>query len=253
MMRRMEQIARVRAAEVRRCLGVSVSEPIDAIKLLRECFDISFILRPFVSDISGMFVRADKAEVIAINTVRSLGHQRFTAAHEYFHVRYDAGMLGAACRVGVVDQPVEREAEADAFAANFLMPAEGITARVMARTAGERGPAVEDVVHLEQHFGVGHKAMVRRLRDLGYLRTNELEQMWSLPIRQMARTLGCDTSLYSPTREDRVISSYAEKAKTALDLDLISFGKYEQLMLEAGFADLLFEPDLAEEDERADP
>jgi hypothetical protein len=49
------------------------------------------------------------------------------------------------------------------------------------------------------------------------------------------------------------MSSYAEKAKTALDLDLISFGKYEQLMLEAGFADLLFEPDLAEEDERADP
>jgi len=252
-MRRTEQIARVRAAEVRRCLGVSVSEPIDVIKLLRECFDISFILRPFVSDISGMFVRADKAEVIAINTVRSLGHQRFTAAHEYFHVRYDAGMLGAACRVGVVDQPVEREAEADAFAANFLMPAEGITARVMARTAGERGPAVEDVVHLEQHFGVSHKAMVRRLRDLGYLRANEFEQMWSLPIRQIARTLGYDTSLYGPTREDRVMSSYAEKAKTALDLDLISFGKYEQLMLEAGFADLLFEPDLAEEDERADP
>jgi len=252
-MRRMEQIARVRAAEVRRCLGVSVSEPVDVIKLLRECFDISFILRPFASDISGMFVRADKAEVIAVNTVRSLGHQRFTAAHEYFHVRYDVGMLGAACRVGVVDQPIEREAEADAFAANFLMPAEGIAARVLARTEGGRGLAVEYVVHLEQHFGVSHKAMVRRLRDLGYLRANEFEQMWSLPIRQTARTLGHDTSLYSPTREDRIISSYAEKAKTALDLDLISFGKYEQLMLEAGFADLLFEPDLAEEDARADP
>ncbi|GEM_PF-4673478 len=34
---------------------------------------------------------------------------------------------------------------------------------------------------------------------------------------------------------------------------MISFGKYERLMLKAGFADLLFEPDLIEEDERADP
>jgi hypothetical protein len=101
-MRKMEQIASVRAAEARRSLGVSASEPVDVIKLLREYRDISFVLRPFVSDISGMFVRADRAEVIAINTARSLGHQRFTAAHEYFHLLYDEGMLGAACKVGVV-------------------------------------------------------------------------------------------------------------------------------------------------------
>jgi len=115
-MRKMEQIASVRAAKARRSLGVSASEPVDVIKLLREYRDISFVLRPFVSDISGMFVRSYRAEVIAINTARSFGHQRFTAAHEYFHLLYEEGMLGAACRVGVVDQPTLREAEADAFA-----------------------------------------------------------------------------------------------------------------------------------------
>ncbi|MGI6517265.1 MAG: ImmA/IrrE family metallo-endopeptidase [Bacillota bacterium] len=252
-MRKMEQIASVRAAEARRSLGVSASEPVDVIKLLREYRDISFVLRPFVSDISGMFVRADRAEVIAINTARSFGHQRFTAAHEYFHLLHEEGMLGAACRVGVADQPTLREAEADAFAANFLMPSEGIGARVMARTGGKRGLAVEDVVYLEQHFGVSHKAMVRRLRNLGYISADQFERMWSLPIRQTARTLGYDIVLYTPTHEDRIISSYAEKAKVALDSDLISFGKYEQLMLEAGLADLLFEPDVAEEDGSADP
>jgi len=56
-----------------------------------------------------------------------------------------------------------------------------------------------------------------------------------------------------PTHEDRIISSYAEKAKVAMDSDLISSGKYEQLMLEAGLADLLFEPDVAEGDGSADP
>jgi len=249
----MEQIASVRAAKARRSLGVSASEPVDVIKLLREYRDISFVLRPFVSDISGMFVRSYRAEVIAINTARSLGHQRFTAAHEYFHLLYDDGMLGAACKVGVTDQPNLREVEADAFAASFLMPDEGIGARVVARTGGERGLAVEDIVYLEQHFGVSHKAMVRRLRNLGYISVDQFEWMWSLPIRQAARTLGYDTALYTPTHEDRIMSSYAEKAKVALDSDLISFGKYEQFMLEAGLADLLFEPDVAEEDGSADP
>ena len=71
----MEQIASVRAAEARRSLGVSASEPVDVIKLLREYRDISFVLRRFVSDISGMFIRADMAEVIAINTARSWGRR----------------------------------------------------------------------------------------------------------------------------------------------------------------------------------
>ena len=74
-MRKMEQIASVRAAEARRSLGVSASEPVDVIKLLREYRDISFVLRRFVSDISGMFIRADMAEVIAINTARSWGRR----------------------------------------------------------------------------------------------------------------------------------------------------------------------------------
>ncbi len=105
-MRKMEQIASVRAAKARRSLGVSASEPVDVIKLLREYRDISFVLRPFVSDISGMFVRADRAEVIAINTARSLGHQRFTAAHEYFHLLHEEGMLGG-CLQGWRGRPAD--------------------------------------------------------------------------------------------------------------------------------------------------
>ena len=98
---------------------------------------------------------------------------------------------------------------------------------------------MEDALDLGQHFGVSHAAMLFRLRQLGFLTAGQAGQMRS-DVIATARIIGCDTNLYRATNEDRVYSSYAEKAKRALDEGLITNGKYEQLLLEAGFADLLY-------------
>lgn len=242
----LERIAKLRATEVRQGLGLAAHEPIDIFKVLRENVDISFVLRPFSSAISGMFLRMSAAEVIVINTAKSLGHQRFTAAHEYYHLRFDKGMSTKICATGKFDYSSPSEIEADYFAANYLMPAEAVTNRLTRQLHGKLSIELDDVIDLEQHFGVSHAAMLLRLKQLQHISKTKYEQLRKVPVILAARTLGYEISLYRATNENRLISSYAAKAKNALDRGYITFGKYEQLLLEAGLADLLYDKETME-------
>lgn len=233
----LETAAMARATEVRRELGLGEYEPLDFLKLLRECLDISLVFKPLSMKVSGVFLRLGSAEVIMINTNKTLGHQRFTAAHEYCHLRYDLGMSRRVCEAGLFDQDNASEREADYFAANVLLPVNGVKLRLHKRVRKEI--TLDDVIDLEQHYGTSHLATLIRLRNLGLLTQKQIEAMGN-GVQATARILGYRCDLYLPTREDRIDSSYAEKAKHALDQGLISEGRYEQLLLEVGYADLLY-------------
>ncbi|MGI6037773.1 MAG: ImmA/IrrE family metallo-endopeptidase [Limnochordia bacterium] len=239
-MNEIESIASFRANEVRKRLGLSAFEAMDIIKTLRENEDVSFVLKPFESGISGMFLRLGNAKVIVLNTTRTLGHQRFTAAHEYYHLCFDTEMTGGICLAGTTEQKVTRELEADLFAANLLMPRDGLEISLFRRTQGRRDLTIDDVVSLEQKFGVSRMAMLVRLRQLGYLTEPQFCEMKGLPVIRSAKILGYATDLYEPTAEEAVFSSYAEKAKLALEWGRISEGRYRQLLREAGLIDLLY-------------
>ncbi|NLG83674.1 MAG: ImmA/IrrE family metallo-endopeptidase [Firmicutes bacterium] len=236
-MNRLEITAMARATEFRRELGLGEYEPLDLFKLLRECLDISLVFKPLSPAVSGVFLRLGQSAVIMLNTNKTLGHQRFTVAHEYCHLRYHRGLSRRICVAGLFNQDNASEREADYFAANLLLPAGGIALRLHKR--GRKVVSLEDVIDLEQHFGASHQATLSRLRHLGYLTQKQAEAMGDGVIA-MARRLGYRPDLYLPTREDRIESSYAEKAKRALDRGLITKGRYEQLLLEAGYADLLY-------------
>jgi len=233
----METTAMARATEVRRELGLGEYEPLDIFKFLRECLDISLVFKPLSLPVSGVFLRLGRSEVIMLNTNKTLGHQHFTAAHEYCHLRYDHGLSRRACVAGLFNQDNTSEREADYFAANILLPTGGVALRLHKR--GHKDVTLEDVIDLEQHYGTSHQATLIRLRHLEYLNQRQFEAMGN-GVKAMARRLGHRSDLYLPTREDRIDSGYAEKAKRALDQGLISEGRYEQLLLEAGYADLLY-------------
>lgn len=233
----LETTALARATEFRRGLGLGEYEPLDLIKLLRECLDVNLVFKPLSPAVSGVFLRLGKSEVVMLNTAKTLGHQRFTAAHEYCHLRYDRGLSRRACAAGLFNQDNPSEREADYFAANLLMPAGGIALRLHKR--GCKDVNLEDAIDLEQYYGTSHQAALIRLRHLGYLTPKQVEAMGHGVIA-MARKLGYRPDLYQPTREDRIDSGYAAKAKRVLDQGLITEGRYEQLLLEAGYADLLY-------------
>jgi Zn-dependent peptidase ImmA (M78 family) len=233
--------ASVKASDTRKVLGISNNEPIDILKLLRDGPDIHIVLKPLVSLVSGIFLRYGKIQMILVNTSKSLGHQRFTLAHELFHLKYDKGLTHRVCITGQFEQNTqEGEREADFFAANLLLPADAVESRIFKRHQEKKEPlSIEDIIDLEQYFSVSHQAMLVRLRLLGFLNFEQVDKLKG-GVMAAARLLGYDLELYQPTNEDKLLSSYAEKAKTALDRGLITNGKYEQLLLEAGYADLLY-------------
>lgn len=242
----LQRIARFRSTEARQALGLAAHEPIDIIKILRENADISFVIRPFSTSLSGMFIRMSASQIIVINSSKSLGHQTFTVAHEYYHLIYDKGMSSRVCATGKFNDPSPSEVEADYFAANLLMPAEALDNRLTKRLSRRKELQLEDVIHLEQYFGVSHKAMLVRLVQLQYISKNQFEQMQQVSVIQAARVLGYDDAIYRPTNKEQIISPYAEMAKLATDRGFITSGKYEQLLLEAGLADILYSEDEVE-------
>lgn len=108
--------------------------------------------------------------LIAVEASHHEHRQRFTIAHEIGHfVLHYAGGAGAAFygdlpqNFDVTDagrgEHLRREAEANAFAAELLMPLEMVDAMY----AVEKG----DVLRLARHFHVSPEAMERRLARLG--------------------------------------------------------------------------------------
>lgn len=89
----------------RRQLGLGQLEPVDVFKVLRYVEHIDVVRCPFGEDscMSGLFVRKGRRKLIVVNTARSWGHQVFTAAHEYYHIKCNSGMAGSLCRTGMFD------------------------------------------------------------------------------------------------------------------------------------------------------
>ncbi len=231
--------ALIKASETRKDAGISPVAPLDVWKLLQDA-RISLIKEPLESDISGLFLRKETAEIILVNTKNTLGHQNFTAAHEYFHLKYNPELKARACNTGQFNFRNALEQEADIFAAYLLAPDDAINYFLNKRFGWmPKKLSLSNVIALEQYLGMSHQAMLIRLVQTGWIGEQEAEQFKENIVKN-ARELGYGIDLYRPTNEKKIVSDYVEKAKIALDLGLISTGKHGELLLEAGFGDLLF-------------
>lgn len=233
---KIERRARRLAGDERSLYGFNGYEPVDVFKVLKIA-GISCIKKPLKSDISGIFLKASNVKVILINSNKSIGHQNFTAAHELYHSEFDEGLEGRVCKVGKFDITNEPEIIADYFAAHFLMPEEGIRINLDKRLKDRDEIDIGDVIFLEQLYSVSHLAMLNRLLNLKIIDSAKKDE-FLLCIRMRARVLGYDDSLYLPSNDSKIFSDYAEKAKLALDKDLITFSRYEELLADADLIDL---------------
>jgi len=234
--------ARNRAIDTRNELGINLSEPIDVdiLKVLRKKEKISIIVTELKGNISGFFLRKEDICLIVINSSRSFGHQRFTAAHEYYHFKYDKGMNGKICTINKYNDDYENEVEANCFASYFLMPDESLKYYVDKRTKGNK-LNIRDLIYLENYFMVSHALMLVRLKLINIISEKEIELMRN-GIIYKASKLGYDTALYKDTKEKGTFkySNYAELAEELLEKGSISYGKYEELLIDGNFEDILF-------------
>ncbi len=232
--------ARQKAREARRALGASETEPLDLARVLRMNRDITIIRKPFDGNVSGCFLRGRLCSVVLLNSKRTVGHMNFTLAHELYHIDFEPGLQGSVC---LVDEGAwnksESEQIADEFAGNLLVPDAGLEQQMYRLKRGNK-PAVTmaEMIEIEQYFGVSHRAMLRRMISTGWLDEDTAASLRE-GVTSIARSLGYDTTLYSQPGDFVVLSPYARLAKSSFEEGGITWGKYRQLMVEAGLAGLL--------------
>ena len=78
-----------KAQELREKLGEDANSPIDIFSLANQIEGLTLVYYPLGKNISGMCVRDSEVRLIAINSTMSYGRQRFSLAHELYHLYFD--------------------------------------------------------------------------------------------------------------------------------------------------------------------
>lgn len=178
-------------------------------------------------NVSGLTIsnRAVGLFVIA-NRRHSAVRRRFSFAHEYAHTLFDRRLLGTVSRAENRDELVE--VRANAFAAAFLMPGEGVRPFIAALGKGKASRAVTqvfdeavavqaegrtqpgsqaiqlyDVVHIAHHFGVSRLTALFRLLNLKLVTQVEFEQLKTAEDAGFGRELASLLSLPDENDDDR--------------------------------------------------
>jgi len=228
------------ANELRNRFGEDNHSPIDIFRLAHTIDALTMVFYPMGENISGICLKGAEDILIAINSSMTYGRQRFSLAHEFYHCFY-GGITTAICPRDFGETSAE-EKEANAFASFFLAPPAALAAAIRETTAGGTKLDLAGVIRLEQLFGMSRQAMLIRLIDEGALSYQDTNTMRSQIISH-ALALGYDDSLYRPLPQERARMTYGryiKRAEELLNSGLISDGKYDELLLDAFRADLVY-------------
>jgi len=245
------------ADEERRRLGLG-SAPLSDLAELLETQGVRTGIVKLPEDVSGLTL-SDRNIGLFVVSNRAHHHlrRRFSFAHEYAHVVVDRDRAGLVSRTTDRDDLVE--VRANAFAAGFLMPEEGVRqfiaglgkgkpSRAYAEVFDEAGSvnvegrsepgtqAVQlyDVVQIAHHFGVSRLAALYRLRNLRLVSAAEFDQLKALDDtdkgKQLAKLLGLAEPDDSMVR-DEFRHRFLGLALEAYRREEISRGKLKELAL----------------------
>lgn len=236
-----------KAIQLRKELGEDSSSPIDIFSIARGIEGLSLVFYPMGSKLSGMCVKGNyNTCTIGINSEMSMGRQRFSLAHEFYHMRFDD--MGVSLCGKTIGDGKRIEKEADIFASYFLMPNDELTKKV--KSLKEKNfdgiLSLDDIIRIEQYFGVSHQATVLRLKENQLISQDQTENYLQMSVKKRAKTMGYSGELYEPTSAGKqygTYGAYIEQANLLLQKDLISEGKYESLLLEAFRPDLVYGED----------
>jgi len=171
------------ADEERRRLNLG-SEPIRNIFTLCETNGCRILRLPMPEDskVSGVFIYLEEKEAAfaLVNNAQSIGRQAFNTAHEYCHYLKDRWEGPVIDNPDVfIDEYVSlyhpREQFAQTFAARFLMPPAKVQ-EIIEKDCHSPGVNFDQVLYLKRYFGVSTLAMLRTLRDLGYVSKAQFEE-----------------------------------------------------------------------------
>jgi Zn-dependent peptidase ImmA (M78 family) len=231
-----------KALSLRKELGVDSTSPIDIFSMVHTITHLTLVFYPMGDRLSGMCIKNDGNPVIAINSSMSVGRQRFSMAHELFHLYFDSNEQSTVCAIRIGDGNTI-EQEADQFASYFIIPPVALSDELKKiQNNVEDKLTIKEIVKLEQYFGISRQAILSRLIEenkLTYKRAEEFRQ----GVIRSAINLGYDDTLYKPLPKNKQYMTYGyyiQQAKDVQEKSLVSNGKYEQLLLTAFRGDLVY-------------
>lgn len=231
-----------KAVELRKQLGEDENSCIDIFALATQIKDLTLMLYPMGNNISGICIKNEGANLIAINSEMSYGRQRYSLAHELYHLFYDSSD-GISISAKSFENRNENEIIADWFASYFLAPYNALRFAIQKRNPNQL--TMRDIISLEQNFGISHQAMLLRLYQEDYINRATYDAM-SSGVIYCAKQYGYDDTLYLPLSEDkqkRTYGNYILQAEELKNQNIISQGKYEELLIDAFRYDIVYGED----------
>jgi Zn-dependent peptidase ImmA (M78 family)/transcriptional regulator with XRE-family HTH domain len=249
------------AADERQRLGLGVAPINDLVEML-ESQGVRTGVVTLPDNISGLTMADAKVGVfVVINGDHSVLRRRFSVAHEYAHVLIDRDRSGAISRAE--NRTDLLEVRANAFAAEFLMPAEGVIQFVQALGKGGASRAqmsvfdetevvqveqraapgsqdiqLYDVALLAHHFGVSRISALYRLKNLRLIDDRELlrlqEEEGSGAGKAIADFLAVNKAVDIPDTRDEFRRRFLGLALEANRREEISRSKFTELAAMVG-------------------
>ena len=158
------------AQNLRDWLGLGPGPVLDIISILDLQLGTRVYLRPLHAKVSGLFAfDEDAGACILLNSNHPITRIRQTGVHEIAHfvaTRHQPDYL-------LEDEKFTSREEryANCFARSFLTPGRAVRQRFAELTAGQSHLTRRHIVLLAHTFGVSREAMVRRLEEIGLVRT----------------------------------------------------------------------------------
>ena len=229
------------ALKTRRMLGEDSYSPIDIFALVNGWTEkkITIVYYPLSCRISGMCTRIKEDIVICISSSSSYGRQRFTLAHELYHVLYEDKMERVICGMDFSDGLSDSEKEADLFASYLLMPYDALF-QYRERFSEWN---LKNIIEAEQFFQISHQAMLQRLLTERMIQASESIKYQEISPSKEASLLGYGKALYLPVSGNTryfTTGEYIRKVETLTEQERISNGKREELLSDAFRADIVY-------------
>ena len=227
------------AVKLRKDWGLSSSELVNLTAILPfRMKNLTILFYPMDVNISGMCSCNDYGDIIVVNSHNSKGRQRFTIAHELYHLLYEDGFKEIVCFRS--DKKDESEINADNFASHFLMPNEGLINFIEHNNIDSWG--LDEIIYAEQHFQISHHAMLFRLKNDNYISNEDYESFYDIGITYEAKKRGFDEELYRPYFNGKkyyALGSFIRKTEMAYAEGKINKSKKKNLLLDGFRGDII--------------
>ena len=227
------------AIKLRRRFEINEYAPIDLDSILVVKNEITYLSFPMSDNMCAICVKDEKNKVIAINSIHTIGRQRFSLAHEFYHLYIQDNFKFSICTTE--KRPIE-EKKADAFASYFLLPRNTLLWFIENELETNLSNlhskiSLENIIKIEQYFKISHTALLVRLKLEKIISETQYATFIDSNIKTKALSFGYDNALYLPSQNENYSTGrYIKLLETLKKNSIINFREYEEYLLDIGRA-----------------